>query len=263
MKVTTKTLQDMKIRSEKISMITAYDFTSAVIVDSAGIDVILVGDSLGMVVLGYDSTIPVTMDEMIHHTKAAVRGRKRAMVIFDMPFLSYQTGLKDAVLNAGRALKETGCDAVKLEGGVEQKETIKTLVAAGIPVCGHIGLQPQSVNVYGGYRLRGKADEKKRLIEDAKAVEEAGAFAVVLEKIPAELAKEITGVVSIPTIGIGAGPECDGQVLVFHDLLGMFDKFKPKFAKRYGELGKEMKEAISSYVEEVKKGIFPDKEHSY
>ncbi|SNR83104.1 3-methyl-2-oxobutanoate hydroxymethyltransferase [Desulfurobacterium atlanticum] len=262
-KVTTKTLREMKINGEKIAMLTAYDYTSALIVDNAGVDVILVGDSLGMVMLGYDSTVPVTMEEMVHHTKAVVRGVERALVVFDMPFLSYQTGVRDAILNAGRALKETGCDAVKIEGGIEQKSTIKALVDAGIPVCGHIGLQPQSVNVYGGYVLRGKGEEREKLIADAKAVEEAGAFAVVLEKIPSDLAKEITETLSIPTIGIGAGPFCDGQVLVFHDMLGIFDKFKPKFVKRYAELGKEMRRAISDYVEEVKTGKFPDREHSY
>ncbi|WP_457569256.1 3-methyl-2-oxobutanoate hydroxymethyltransferase [Desulfurobacterium sp.] len=262
-KVTTKTLLEMKKNGEKITMLTAYDYTSALIVDSAGVDIILVGDSLGMVMLGYDSTIPVTMEEMIHHTKAVVRARKRVMVIFDMPFLSYQTGKRDAILNAGRALKETGCDAVKIEGGVEQEETIRALVNAGIPVCGHIGLQPQSVNVYGGYVLRGKGEEREKLIEDAKAVERAGAFAVVLEKVPSELAKEITEMLSIPTIGIGAGKECDGQVLVFHDMIGMFDKFKPKFVKRYAEVGKEIKNAVETYVSEVKSGVFPGEEHSY
>ncbi len=262
-KVTTKTLLEMKKNGEKITMLTAYDYTSALIVDSAGVDIILVGDSLGMVMLGYDSTIPVTMEEMIHHTKAVVRARKRAMVIFDMPFLSYQTGKRDAILNAGRALKETGCDAVKIEGGVEQEETIRALVNAGIPVCGHIGLQPQSVNVYGGYVLRGKGEEREKLIEDAKAVERAGAFAVVLEKVPSDLAKEITEMLSIPTIGIGAGKECDGQVLVFHDMIGMFDKFKPKFVKRYAEVGKEIKNAVETYVSEVKSGVFPGEEHSY
>jgi len=216
-----------------------------------------------MVALGYKSTIPVTMEEMIHHTKAVVRGRKNAMVIFDMPFLSYQTGVRDAILNAGRALKETGCNAVKIEGGVEQAETIRALVNAGIPVMGHVGLQPQSVNVYGGYRLRGKGEEREKIIEDAKAVEEAGAFAVVLEKIPAELAKEITEMLSIPTIGIGAGKFCDGQVLVFHDMVGLFEDFKPKFVKRYAELGKLAREAVEKFIEEVKSGKFPDEEHSY
>jgi len=263
MAITTATFLEKKKKGEKISVITAYDFLTAKIVDSAGVDAILVGDSLGMVVLGYPSTIPVSLDEMIHHTKAVVRGRKNAMVIMDMPFLSYQTGIRDAVLNAGRALKETGCDAVKIEGGVSQKETIRALVEAGIPVMGHIGLQPQSVNVYGGYKLRGVGEEREKLIEDAKAVEEAGAFAVVLEKIPKDLAKEITEMLSIPTIGIGAGKYCDGQVLVFHDMVGLFDEFKPKFVKRYAELGKLAKDAVRQYVEEVRSGKFPDEEHSY
>ena len=263
MAVTTATFLEKKRKGEKITILTAYDYLTAKIVDSAGVDAILVGDSLGMVVLGYPSTIPVTMEEMIHHTKAVVRGRKNAMVIFDMPFLSYQTGIRDAVLNAGRALKETGCDAVKIEGGVEQKETIRALVDAGIPVMGHIGLQPQSVKTLGGYKLRGKGEEREKLIEDAKAVEEAGAFAVVLEKIPSDLAKEITELLSIPTIGIGAGKYCDGQVLVFHDMVGLFEEFKPKFVKRYAELGKLAREAVEQYIEEVKSEKFPDEEHSY
>jgi 3-methyl-2-oxobutanoate hydroxymethyltransferase len=263
MAVTTATFLEKKKKGEKITILTAYDYLTAKIVDSAGVDAILVGDSLGMVVLGYPSTIPVTMEEMIHHTKAVVRGRKNAMVIFDMPFLSYQTGIRDAVLNAGRALKETGCDAVKIEGGVERKETIRALVDAGIPVMGHIGLQPQSVKTLGGYRLRGKGEEREKLIEDARAVEEAGAFAVVLEKIPSGLAKEITELLSIPTIGIGAGKYCDGQVLVFHDMVGLFEEFKPKFVKRYAELGKLAREAVKQYIEEVKSGKFPDEEHSY
>ncbi len=263
MKVTTKTFLEKKQKGEKITVLTAYDYLTAKIVDSAGVDAILVGDSLGMVVLGYPSTVPVTLEEMIHHTKAVVRGRKRAMVIMDMPFLSYQTGIRDAVLNAGRALKETLCDAVKVEGGVEQFETIKALVNSGIPVMGHIGLQPQKINVYGSYEVRGKGKEREKLIEDAKAVEEAGAFAVVLEKIPSELAKEITETLSIPTIGIGAGKYCDGQVLVTHDLLGLFEDFKPKFVKRYAELGKTAREAVKTFIEEVKEGKFPSKEHEF
>ena len=263
-RITTATFLEKKQKGEKITVLTAYDYLTAKIVDSAGVDAILVGDSLGMVALGYPSTIPVTMEEMIHHTKAVVRGRERAMVIFDMPFLSYQTGIRDAILNAGRALKETGCDAVKIEGGEEQSETIKALVDAGIPVMGHIGLQPQSVNVYGGYKLRGKSEkEKEKLLRDAKAVEEAGAFAVVLEKIPADLAKEITESLSIPTIGIGAGRFCDGQVLVFHDIVGLFEDFKPRFVKRYAELGKEARRAVEEFIKEVKNGEFPSDEHSY
>ncbi|MEO2083643.1 MAG: 3-methyl-2-oxobutanoate hydroxymethyltransferase [Desulfurobacteriaceae bacterium] len=263
MPVTTADFLEKKKRGEKITVLTAYDYLTAKIVDSAGVDAILVGDSLGMVALGYKSTIPVTLEEMIHHTKAVVRGRKNAMVIFDMPFLSYQTGVRDAVLNAGKALKETGCDAVKIEGGVEQAETIKVLVDAGIPVMGHVGLQPQSVNVYGGYKLRGKGKEREKIIADAKAVEEAGAFAVVLEKIPAELAREITEMLKIPTIGIGAGKYCDGQVLVFHDMVGLFEDFKPRFVKRYAELGKSAREAVEAFIREVREGKFPGEEHSY
>lgn len=263
MSVTTADFLEKKKRGEKITVLTAYDYLTAKIVDSAGVDAILVGDSLGMVALGYKNTIPVTLEEMIHHTKAVVRGRKNAMVIFDMPFLSYQTGVRDAVLNAGKALKETGCDAVKIEGGVEQAETIKALVDAGIPVMGHIGLQPQSVNVYGGYKLRGKGKEREKVIADAKAVEEAGAFAVVLEKIPAELAREITEMLKIPTIGIGAGKYCDGQVLVFHDMVGLFEDFKPRFVKRYAELGKLAREAVEAFIREVREGKFPGEEHSY
>lgn len=261
--VTTKDFLEKKRKGEKIVILTAYDYLTAKIVERGGVDAILVGDSLAMVALGYRTTLQVTLEEMIHHTKAVVRGRKNAMVIFDMPFLSYQTGVRDAILNAGRALKETGCNAVKIEGGVEQAETIRALVNAGIPVMGHVGLQPQSVNVYGGYRLRGKGEEREKIIEDAKAVEEAGAFAVVLEKIPAELAKEITEMLSIPTIGIGAGKFCDGQVLVFHDMVGLFEDFKPKFVKRYAELGKLAREAVEKFIEEVKSGKFPDEEHSY
>ena len=263
MAVTVKTFLEKKARGEKITVLTAYDYITAKIVDQGGVDAILVGDSLGMVALGYSSTVPVTLDEMIHHTKAVVRGRKRALVIMDMPFLSYQVGLEDAVRNAGRALKETQCDAVKIEGGVEQFETIKRLVDVGIPVMGHVGLQPQKVNLYGGYGLRGKGSEREKIMEDAKAVEEAGAFAVGLGKIPAELAREITESLSIPTIGIGAGKYCDGQVLVTHDLLGMFEDFKPKFVKRYAELGREAKEAVKRFVEEVKKGEFPSEEHEF
>jgi 3-methyl-2-oxobutanoate hydroxymethyltransferase len=263
-RVTVSTLQEMKRRGEKFTVLTAYDYLTAKIVDRAGVEAILVGDSLAMVALGYPSTLQVGMEEMLHHAKAVVRGRERAMVIFDMPFLSYQTGPRDAVLNAGRALKEAGCDAVKLEGGKEIAPTVKAITEAGIPVVGHVGLQPQSVNLYGGYKLRGKSrEERERIVEDAKALEEAGAVALVLEKVPSDLAREITETVSIPTIGIGAGPHCDGQVLVFHDLVGLFSDFKPKFVKRYAELGKLAEEAVKEFVKEVKEGKFPDREHSY
>ncbi|WP_457679838.1 3-methyl-2-oxobutanoate hydroxymethyltransferase [Thermovibrio sp.] len=264
MKITVSDFLRKKREGKKIVMLTAYDYLTAKIVDGGGVDAILVGDSLAMVVLGYQSTLQVSMEEMLHHAKAVVRGAERAMVVFDMPFLSYQTGKRDAVLNAGRALKEAGCTAVKVEGGVEVAETIKALVDAGIPVMGHVGLQPQSVNLYGGYKLRGREkEEREKILKDAKAVEEAGAFAIVLEKIPKELAREITESLSIPTIGIGAGPYCDGQVLVFHDMVGLFTDFKPKFVKRYRELGKEAKEAVEEFVREVKEGKFPSQEHSY
>jgi len=261
--ITVRDFFEKKERGEKIVILTAYDYLTAKIVDKAGVDAILVGDSLAMVALGYPSTLQVTMEEMLHHAKAVVRGREKAMVIFDMPFLSYQTGKRDAVLNAGRALKEAGCNAVKIEGGVEQADTIRALVDAGIPVMGHVGLQPQSVNLYGGYKLRGKGEERERILKDALAVEEAGAFAVVLEKIPAELAKEITETLKIPTIGIGAGPHCDGQVLVFHDMVGLFRDFKPRFVKRYAELGEEAERAVEEFIKEVKEGKFPSSEHSY
>jgi len=261
--VTTKDFLEKKRKGEKIVILTAYDYLTAKIVERGGVDAILVGDSLAMVALGYRTTLQVTLEEMIHHTKAVVRARERAMVIFDMPFLSYQTGKRDAILNAGRALKETGCEAVKVEGGKEQAEVIRALVDAGIPVMGHVGLQPQKVNLYGGYTLRGEGEEREKLLEDAKAVEEAGAFAVVLEKIPAKLAKEITESLSIPTIGIGAGPFCDGQVLVFQDLVGLFTEFKPKFVKRYAQLGDEAVRAVEAFVREVKEGKFPSEEHSY
>ncbi len=259
-RVTSKTLLSMKREGEKIAMITAYDYPSAKVADAAGADIILVGDSLAMVVLGYENTISVGMDEMIHHTKAVVRGRDRAMVVFDMPFLSYQTGVRDALLNAGRALKETGCDAVKIEGGAEVVDTVKALVDAGIAVMGHVGLQPQKINVIGGYSLQ---TEKDKILSDAKALEEAGAFAIVVEKVPEDIGKLLSENLKIPVIGIGAGRFCDGQVLVFHDVVGLFDAFKPKFAKRYAELGKQMREAVSSYVREVKEGKFPSDEHVY
>jgi 3-methyl-2-oxobutanoate hydroxymethyltransferase len=261
--VTTQTFFEKKKKGEKIVVLTAYDFLFAKFLDEEGVDAILVGDSLGMIGLGYPTTIPVSMEEMIHHTKAVVRARKRAMVIFDMPFLSYQTGIKDAIYNAGRALKETGCDAVKIEGGKEITDTIKALVDAGIPVMGHVGLQPQKVKVIGSYRLVGKGNEADRVVEDAISIQEAGAFAIVLEKIPKELAKKITQTLEIPTIGIGAGKFCDGQVLVLHDMLGLFEEFKPKFVKRYAELGEEVRRAIRTFIKEVKEGTFPSDEHSY
>ncbi len=263
-KITTNTLLEMKQKGEKITMLTCYDYLMAIMLDAAGIDMILVGDSLANVVLGYESTIPVTMEEMLHHCKAVTRGAKNAFVVGDMPFMSYQTGSRDALKNAGRFLKETGVSAVKLEGGEEVLDTIKKIVDAGIPVMGHLGLTPQSVNIFGGYGLRGSTKkESDKIIKDAKKIEQAGVFAIVLEKIPADLAKEISENISVPTIGIGAGPDCDGQVLVTHDMLGLFEKYKPKFVKRYAELAQVMKDCFCKYISEVKSKEFPTQEHSY
>ncbi len=263
-KVTTGDLMEMKKKGEKITMLTAYDCLMASQLDECGIDLILVGDSVGNVLLGYENTIPVTMEEMIHHCRAVRRGAKRAMVIGDMPFMSYQASIEEAVRNAGRFLKESGVEAVKLEGGKEVYETIKKIVETGIPVMGHLGLTPQSVYKLGGYGVRGGDDaEASKMLGDARGLEEAGVFSIVLEKIPAKLAKKITKQIGIPTIGIGAGVECDGQVLVTHDMLGLFEKFKPKFSKRYSEIGKEMKKCYRKYIEEVKSKKFPAEEHSY
>lgn len=263
-KVTVNFLNEAKRKGEKITMLTAYDFPTAAAMDGAGIDMILIGDSLGMAVLGYDSTIPVTMDDMVHHTKPVVRATKRAMVIADMPFLSYHVSKKEALHNAGRLMQEGGADGVKLEGGVEVAKAVRKMVDAGIPVVGHLGLTPQSVNVFGGYGLRAKGEEEAdKLLADALALQEAGACAVVLEKIPTELAKKVTEALAIPTIGIGAGPDCDGQVLVVHDLLGIFEKFTPKFCKKYAQIGPEMKRAFAQYSEEVKSGVFPAEEHTF
>jgi 3-methyl-2-oxobutanoate hydroxymethyltransferase len=263
-KVTTVDLIEMKKKSEKITMLTAYDYLMASQLDQCGIDLILVGDSVGNVLLGYENTIPVTMNEMIHHCRAVSRGVKRAMVIGDMPFMSYQASVEEAVRNAGRFLKEGGVEAVKLEGGKEFFKNIKMIVDSGIPVMGHLGLTPQSVYTLGGYGVRGKNKEQAlKMVEDARGLEEAGVFSIVLEKVPAKLAKKITQEINIPTIGIGAGVDCDGQVLVTHDMLGYFEEFKPKFSKRYAELGKEMKRCYRKYIEEVKNGKFPAEEHSY
>ena len=263
-KLTTSDLVEMKKKGEKITMLTAYDCLMASQLDDCGIDLILVGDSVGNVLLGYENTIPVTMDEMIHHCRAVTRGVKRAMVVGDMPFMSYQASEEEAVRNAGRFLKEAGAEAVKLEGGKEVSKTIKIIVGSGIPVMGHLGLTPQSIYKFGGYGVRGKDEEQaSKMLEDARGLEEAGVFSIVLEKIPAKLAKKITREINIPTIGIGAGVDCDGQVLVTHDMLGLFEKFKPKFSKRYAEVGKEMKECYRKYIEEVKNKVFPAEEHSY
>ena len=248
----------------KISMLTAYDYSTAKLMNDAGINSILVGDSLGNVVLGYENTVSVTMEDMIHHTKAVSRGAKDALVIADMPFMSYQTSVYDAVVNAGRLLKEGGANAVKLEGGKEVCPQIKAIVDAGIPVCAHIGLTPQSVNALGGNRVQGKTElAAKKLLEDALAVQEAGAFAVVIEAVPEKLASLITSRLDIVTIGIGAGNGCDGQVLVYQDMLGMFSDFTPKFVKRYANIGEMMTSAFKQYDEDVKNSSFPSEEHTY
>lgn len=264
MSVTVSTFQKMKAEGKKISMITAYDYSTARLVDEAGIDSILVGDSLGNVVLGLSDTIAVTMEDMIHHGAAVVRGTKNALVVVDMPFMSYQIGAYDAMVNAGRIMKETRANAVKLEGGVEMADRIHAIVNCQIPVCAHIGLTPQGVNAFGGFKVQGKtADSAKKLFEDAHAVEDAGAFAVVIEAVPAELAARISEELTIPTIGIGAGAGCDGQVLVNHDMLGMFNDFMPKFVRRFAEVGDIMTNAYKAYDAAVKDGTFPASEHTY
>ncbi len=264
MKNTIAVFQKAKNEGGKVTMLTAYDYTTASLEDAAGVDAILVGDSLGMVMLGYDNTLPVTMEDMIHHSAAVARGSKQAFVVTDMPFMSYQASVRDAVINAGRLVKEGYADAVKLEGGTLFKEHIRAIVNASIPVMGHIGMTPQSVNAFGGFKVQGKSvADAKRLIADAKAVEEAGAFAVVLECVPAALAEYVTDILSIPTIGIGAGAGCDGQVLVYQDMLGMYADFTPKFAKRFADVGEVMKDGFKRYIEEVKNGSFPSKEHTF
>ncbi|MBQ4057964.1 MAG: 3-methyl-2-oxobutanoate hydroxymethyltransferase [Lachnospiraceae bacterium] len=264
MKNTVLTFKQAKENGEKLTMLTAYDYSTAKLIDEAGINSILVGDSLGNVILGYEDTISVTMEDMIHHSAAVARGAKNALVVCDMPFMSYQTSVYDAVVNAGRLMKEGRAGAVKLEGGQEVCPQIKAIVDAGIPVCAHLGLTPQSINAFGGFKVQGKTEAAaKKLIEDAKAVEEAGAFAVVLECVPAALAELVTKKVSIPTIGIGAGNVCDGQVLVYQDMLGMFSDFTPKFVKKFADIGTVMKEAFRAYDAEVKEGSFPGSEHTY
>ncbi len=258
--VTVKTLMEMKREKKPIVSLTAYDYPFAKIADEAGVDVLLVGDSLGMVVQGGASTLGVTMDEMIYHTRTVARGAKRALVVGDMPFLSYQVSISEAIYNAGRFLKEAGAAAVKLEGGAAVVDRIKAMTDAGIPVQAHIGLTPQSVHQLGGYRVQRDAD---RLLLDAEAVESAGAFSVVLEGIPKDIAKNITAALSIPTIGIGAGRECDGQILVLHDMLGINDGHLPKFVKQYGSLRKSAVESIENYIKEVREGAFPGDEHTY
>ena len=264
MKNTVSTIMEQKANGDKITMLTAYDYSTARLIDESGVNTILVGDSLGMVMLGYEDTLSVTMEDMLHHTRAVTRGAKNALVVADMPFMSYQTSVYDAVFNAGRLIKEGRAQAVKLEGGAAVQDRIRAIVDAQIPVVGHIGLMPQSINAFGGFKVQGKtAQRAKQLIEEAKIIEAAGAFAVVLECIPAKLAKKISESISIPTIGIGAGAGCDGQVLVYQDMLAMYGAFKPKFAKQFANVGEMMKGAFKAYIDEVKSGAFPAEENTY
>lgn len=264
MKNTVLTFKELKEKQEKITMLTAYDYSTAKLIDESGVNSILVGDSLGMVCLGYEDTLSVTMEDMIHHTRAVTRGAKNALVVADMPFMSYQTSVYDAVVNAGRLIKEGRAQAVKLEGGKEVVEQIRAIVNASIPVVAHLGLTPQSINAFGGFKVQGKSEEAaQRLLEEARAVEEAGAFAVVLECVPAKLAEFISKGISIPTIGIGAGAGCDGQVLVYQDMLGMYSDFVPKFAKQYAKVGEVMRKAFADYNKEVKDGVFPEEKHTF
>lgn len=262
-KVTVPGIVKMKQQGEKITCLTAYEYSFARILDEAGVDILLVGDSLGCVVQGHPNTLTVSMDEMVYHTRAVARGRRRALLVADMPFLSFQAGTERAVLNAGRFLQEAGAEAVKLEGGVSIQGTVEAIVAAGIPVMGHVGLTPQSVHRLGGYKVQGRDGDREIVLRDAVAVQDAGAFAVVLEGMPANLAREITGRLAIPTIGIGAGIHCDGQVLVMHDMLGLFDDFTPKFVKRYADLRQGVVTAVKNFIGEVQTGRFPDEEHSF
>ena len=263
-KMTVPEVRGMKEKGEKIVCLTAYDYCFARILDEAGIDLMLVGDSLGSVVQGHDSTLPVTVDDVIYHTRAVIRGRRRALVVSDMPFMTFQLGVDEAKRNAGRLVQEGGAESVKLEGGVTQAATIEALVKMGVPVMGHVGLTPQSVHQFGGYRIQGRGEADARaILDDAMAVEQAGAFAVVLEGIPVQLAREITQRLSIPTIGIGAGMLCDGQILVVHDMLGLFDDFTPKFVKQYANLKDTIGGAVRSYMEEVRTEAFPAEEHTF
>jgi 3-methyl-2-oxobutanoate hydroxymethyltransferase len=262
MRFTISKIQDMKRAGDKITMLTAYDYSTAKIVDEAGVPLILVGDTLGMVMLGYETTVPVTMEEMLHHAKSVVRGTRQSLIIGDMPFMTYQVTAAEAMHNAARFMQEAGCQAVKLEGGVVVADTLKRIVDCGIPVMGHIGLTPQSIHQLSGHRVQGKtAEAARRLLDDAIALEQAGAFAVVLELVPAPLARLITTRLNIPTIGIGAGPYCDGQVQVIHDMLGLFTDFVPKHAKQYAKLAGVIKSAIGEYISETKSGVFPTSAH--
>jgi 3-methyl-2-oxobutanoate hydroxymethyltransferase len=263
-KVTIAELMEKKQAGQKITMMTAYDYPTGSLVDQAGIDTTLVGDSLGMVMLGYDSTVPVTMDEMIHHCKAVSRGVKSSFIIGDMPFMSYQIDVGQAVENAGRFMKEAGCDSVKLEGGTEMASVVKAIVTAGIPVCAHIGLTPQTATMLSGFKVQAKdAEGARQLVKSATDLEEAGVFMIVMECIPDLVAKRITEELKIPTIGIGAGKDCDGQVLVYHDLVGLFERFTPKFVKQYVNLSPKIKEALIQYKTEVEEGTFPGPEHTF
>jgi 3-methyl-2-oxobutanoate hydroxymethyltransferase len=263
-KVTVHTVLDMKRRGQKIAALTAYDYATARLEDAAGVDIILVGDSVGMVVLGYENTIPVTLEEMVHHVRAVARARPRALLVGDMPFMSYQAGVADAVRSAGRLVKEGGAEAVKLEGGRRMEPMLRAILDAAIPVMGHIGLTPQSVHQFGGYRVQGRDPrEAERLVDEARFLEECGCFSIVVEGVPWQVAEKITRALSIPTVGIGAGLHCDGQVLVVNDLLGIGDGFAPRFVKRYAEVGREMSRAFEAYIDDVRKGRFPDLDHSY
>lgn len=263
-KFTVKSFQEAKDNNKKISMLTAYDYSMAKILDEAGVDALLVGDSLGMVVQGHDSTISVTIEEMIYHAKAVTRGAKRALVVVDMPFMSYHTSTTEAVSNAGRLMKEGGAHAIKLEGGVEYADTIRQIVRAQIPVMGHIGLTPQSLHMFGGFKVQGRnLEQAQQIIDDAKALEEAGVFAITLECVPAKLTKLISEAVNVPLIGIGAGNDCDGQVLVNNDMLGMFSDFTPKFVKKYANLSADIKGATSEYIEEINSKAFPEEKHTF
>ncbi len=263
-KVTIHTLRQKKAAGDKIAMLTCYDASFARLLDDGGVDILLVGDSLGMVVQGHSTTLPVTLDEMIYHTRAVARGTKRAQVLGDLPFMSYQASISEAMHSAGRLMKEGGAEAVKLEGGAQHAELVSRLVAVGIPVMGHIGLTPQSFHQLGGFKVQGREENAaRRLVDDAKSLEQAGAYAVVLEGIPMELAAQITAAVDIPTIGIGAGPSCDGQVLVIYDLLGMNEEFKPRFVRRYENLSVRIRTAVDEYVADVKSGAFPAEEESF
>jgi len=263
-KITVSNFRESKRTGRKITMLTAYDYPTAKIIDQSGIDAILVGDSLGMVVLGYEDTTRVTMEDMVHHTKAVVRGAKRAMVVADMPFLSYHMGIYESVRNAGRLVNEAGCKAIKLEGGEEVVEDIKAIIRAGIPVMGHLGYTPQSINVFGGHKAQGKTFETaKKIYRDALLLQEAGVFAIVLECVPYKLAQFITEKLEVPTIGIGSGAMCDGQVLVIHDIIGMFRDFIPKHTKRYSDVGEVLENSVKSYIKDITEGVFPTEKNSF